>query len=567
MLCILQASNYNESIKNRLFKYVEDKSTVLDYLCKRLSDESEIRIVISTSDMKLDDEICKFAEKRGIKIYRGEYNNVLQRLYDIAKGEKEPDFVRINANCPLVDIDAIKKLFETHVRINAEYSYNENLYGMIWGCGAEIFHTETLARLLNCSLSKNACESIGLYLRQNESKYRIFKWKRNKIRSNYKVCIETYKDLEVVCELIAHLDDITEEKIILYLDNHKLTAQHNMDEPPRENGIEKLFYNQEKVDNILKRRLPDMTYPISVELTLTNKCNLNCVYCSDMDLRKRQGMTEMISLETLKKLFDDLASGGTRGVVIEGGGEPTLFDKFKEAVLYARKVGLAVGLITNGTSSMDKKLLESFEWIRVSLDASTPDEYRNLKGVDYFERVLDNISCYAKYCDVVGVGYVVTNNNISQIESLILRLRMMGVSYIQCRPVVDNPELYPKDVDLSSLRYYSSGKFGVMVDGMVENAESGNGGNPCYAHSITTVISGDGSVYICGRLNIYDWLKPIGNINQDSFRRIWYGDERQNQAELLIDAEFCKKNCPQCRISKFNTLFTKIQNIKTKNFI
>ena len=106
-----------------------------------------------------------------------------------------------------------------------------------------------------------------------------------------------------------------------------------------------------------------------------------------------------------------------------------------------------------------------------------------------------------------------------------------------------------------------------MVDGMVDNAVGGNHELPCYASSLTSIISGDGSVYICGRLNIYDWLKPIGNIREESFRDIWNGEERREQTKKILDPEFCKKNCPQCRISKFNLMFDKLFAVKSKPFI
>ena len=266
-------------------------------------------------------------------------------------------------------------------------------------------------------------------------------------------------------------------------------------------------------------------------------------------------------------LFEDLSKGGTKGVVFEGGGEPTLHPDFGKLVESAKKNNLAVGLITNGTVRLDEADLKKFEWIRVSLDASNAEEYVNLKGVDCFERVLSNIAQYAQHCGTVGVGYVVTNNNLSNIETLILRLRELNVSYIQLRPVVDAPELLPDEKDLKYLKGYSSATFNVIVDGMKENMESGNNQLSCVANSLTSVISGDGSVFLCGRLNIYDWFNPIGNIKDQSFSEIWNGEERKRQLKMVGNASFCSKNCPQCRISKFNTLFQRLSQTKSIHFI
>jgi len=286
-----------------------------------------------------------------------------------------------------------------------------------------------------------------------------------------------------------------------------------------------------------------------------------------MKLRDRQGAKPSLDIDVLSTLFKSLEEGGTKGIVIEGGGEPCLHKDFDRVVKTAKNSGLAVGLITNGTISLSSEILSCFEWIRVSLDASTKKEYLSLKNVDLFEDVLENITEYAKHCNTVGVGYVVTNNNIEELESLVLQLRENGVSYIQLRPVVDSPELYPKETDLQYLKYYQTISFGVIIDGMAENIESGNFGLGCSTHSLTSVITADGSVYLCGRLNIYDWMEPIGNINTESFDSIWLGDKRKEQTHLVIDKSFCSKNCPQCRISKFNKLILDLNSIESKNFI
>jgi radical SAM protein with 4Fe4S-binding SPASM domain len=262
-----------------------------------------------------------------------------------------------------------------------------------------------------------------------------------------------------------------------------------------------------------------------------------------------------------------LKNGGTRGITIEGGGEPTVYPHFEETVEYTKKIGLGIGLITNGTIDIKAELLKEFEWIRVSLDASSAEEYQRLKQVSCFEKVLANIFTYAQYCGTVGVGYVVTNENIGSLESLVFRLREGKVSYVQFRPVVDCDEIYPYGEDLSYLIQYQTENFVVIIDGMKENSSSGNFDLPCVCHSLTTVITASGDVYLCGRMNIYEWFKPIGNLYQNTFEAIWNGEERRGQSQMVSDAEFCRKYCPQCRISKFNRQIYTLKSIKSKNFI
>lgn len=563
---IIQVSNINESLNKRNKQLISGEQQIV-FLIKRLQKEFEENIIVATTNRPEDDDIETVAKILHVKIYRGKFNDVLSRLLGAAKLIQAENFVRIYGNYPLVDLEQAKDLAREHIEGTYDYSYNEHRNGVLWGTGCDVFHTEILEQLNQSLKDPYQREMVSFYLQQNKEHYSVYKKEVIKKRPGYRVGYETEKDLKVIQELVNNISEITNREILAYLNTHEIIATYNMETPPKEVGIEKLFLHENKVNDILQNGINAMSYPISVELTLTNRCNLQCVYCSDLELRERQGKESFLDYSILSRLFEDLSNGGTKGIVFEGGGEPTLHPDFSKLVRNAKENNLAVGLITNGTVRLDESDLKNFEWIRVSLDASNAEEYVELKGVDCFERVLSNIAHYAKYCDTVGVGYVVTNSNMSDIETLILRLRELNVSYIQLRPVVDASDLLPEEKDLKYLECYRSATFNVIVDGMKENMEGGNNQLSCVAHSLTSVISGDGSVFLCGRLNIYDWFHAIGNIRDQSFSEIWSGDERKRQLNMVGNASFCSKNCPQCRISKFNKLFQRLSQTKSVHFI
>ena len=563
---VVQTSNINESLKNRNQQIIDGEQQIT-FLLKRLVRQLKANVVIATTNRKEDDDIEKIAESLNLPVYRGKFDDVLSRLLSAARMFPSDNFVRIYGNYPLVDLEQVEKLALEHLDGEYDYSYNEHHDGVLWGTGCDVFRTEVLARLDEQLKDQYQRELVSFYLQQNADKYNIYK--KNVIweHPSYKLCLETEKDLKIIQEVIHHVPKLSNNEIISYLDAHEIIASYNIEMLPKEVGIEKMFFHGDKVKDILKNGINSKTYPISVELTLTNRCNLKCVYCSDQDLRDKQGSEAFLNYDMLSGLFKDLSLGGTKGVVFEGGGEPTLHPDFECLVNCAKDNGLAVGLITNGTIRLSENVLRKFEWIRVSLDASNAEEYYSLKKVDFFERALSNIAHYSKYCETVGVGYVVTNCNMSNIEALIMRLRELGVSYIQLRPVVDMPDLLPEKKDLKYLEFYRSPAFNVIVDGMYENMGKGNDNLPCVANSITSVISGDGSVYLCGRLNIYNWLRPIGNIKSQRFSEIWYGPERKKQVDMVGEISFCSRNCPQCRVSKFNQLFHRLSETKSVHFI
>ena len=565
---IIQATNRSPVMEAKALARIKGEQTVLGYLVDRLRFAWLGPITLATTNQNHDDSLCAEAKRLGIDVFRGDKDNLVKRLYDVATELQCQDFIRVYGSSPFTDVRSMKDLVTEHLQREVVYSYNGHRHGVLWGMECEVIATRCLSQLLDMSLNRQQLETATYYVRQNPEIFPQFKLESRIQRPSYKVALETFKDLVLIQDIARHVEDPSLERIIEYLDDHPILAVSNFENPAQEVGLEKLFIHSRKIESLISAGAQaDMSYPISVELSLTNRCNLKCVYCSDADLRSRQGIRESLDKATLFALFDDLKAGGTRGIVLEGGGEPTIHPDFNDIVEYLDDIGLAAGLITNGTKSISPDILKKLEWIRVSLDASTPVEYEALKKVDCFEEVLANVYHYAQYCSTVGIGYVVTNENISQLEALVMRLREYGVSYIQLRPVVDCPELYPHDEDLGYLNFYQSADFAIITGGMKENAAPGNGGLPCWAHSLTTVISADGSVYLCGRLNIYDWAQPVGNICNESFRTIWLGGERLRQAGQVMDPEFCLQFCPQCRVTKFNQLLDRMGKIKTPNFI
>lgn len=564
---IIQTSNINESIIGRNRRIINGVPQLVFLVNRIMAYAGNGNVIVATSDSDKDDDIVEILKPLNVSIFRGNQRDILHRLIDTAEYYGFDNFVRVFGNYPLVDLDEMDKIASAHIEGDYDYSYNEHRNGILWGTGCEVFRTQTLVKLKDELKNDSQREQVSFYLQQNAARYKVLKKDVIHKRPSYKLNFETEKDLRLIQEIVQNVREIKNEDIISYLDAHKIIANYNVEAGAKEVGIEKLFLHSGKVKDILEEGVYTKSYPISVELTLTNKCNLKCIYCSDQDLRQRQGEDNYLDLGVLDRLFGDLEKGGTKGVVLEGGGEPTLHPDFEKIVCSAKKHNLGIGLITNGTVCIKEDVLHNFEWVRVSLDASNADEYLHLKKVDCFERVIANIAHYAKYCKTVGVGYVVTNNNMFNIETLIMRLRELGVAYVQLRPVVDMPELLPKEGDLKYLEFYRGSNFNVIVDGMSENMEVGNDNLPCYASSITSVISGDGSVYLCGRLNIYNWIPAIGNIKEQSFYEIWSGEERKRQLKMIGDADFCKRNCPQCRVSKFNSLFNRLNHTNSVHFI
>jgi len=538
--------------------------SVLERILQRLQCSQRIdRILVACTKDDSDNSIALECARLGIECFRGD-EVILRRIHEIFTITGCSWVVRVNGNYPLIDVPNLDLLLDSCAAHNADIGYNGHVGGVPYGMDCEVMGRTLFDKIDVLSLDPACLESGTCFLRVRED-LAIHRQPAEHPRPEYRLCLETRKDMVLLSEIFDRCQQPDSSDVVTMLDRNPALLEINRDAgETREIGIEKLCVFPEKLKSLLHEGELDWSYPVSIELSLTDRCNQNCVWCSDANFRKRSN-GEM-SRAHLEALFDDFAAGGVRGVVLEGGGEPTLHPDFEAIVNMLSQRGLDIGLITNGVISLQTALLSRFSWVRVSLDASTPEEYRQLKGIDAFEKVLANIGTIVKATNVCGVGYVVTSRNVGDIENLVVRLKTMGVTYVHLRPVVDHEDLL-ESRDLSFLHKYASTDFSVLLDAMTENLVRGNDALPCMAHSLSCVIAANGDVFICGRLTKHPDWPSVGNITTQSFHDIWNGTERLRQARQLASASFCEANCPACRMTKFNTLLARIRKIQTRSFI
>ncbi|MCI9141171.1 MAG: radical SAM protein [Lachnospiraceae bacterium] len=333
----------------------------------------------------------------------------------------------------------------------------------------------------------------------------------------------------------------------------------------------KLLLHKEKVESMMEvrngHREVDELFPISVELHLTDHCNLNCEWCTDKVLRNNRATLDE---EVTRRLFREFGEHGT-GVTLEGGGEPTLSPHFREVVEAGERYHVDMGLISNGTVDISD-CIDKLKWVRISLDSSTSEEYKREKGVDHFEHVLKNLEKMTEHRDpqkvFIGIGYVLTTRNQGNLMGLINRLNDMEIDYIYLRPVEEAGDIMPSLENLLDLRRQLAEitanmrlKYMLTINDRIVDK---NAGLPCVAHSLTSIIHANGEVALCEKRRGDGII--IGNVYEKSFKDIWHSDYRKKASLKLLDAN-CQKGCSTCRITGFNMILEQLRNVHTNNFI
>ncbi|MCA9179638.1 MAG: radical SAM protein [Planctomycetales bacterium] len=150
----------------------------------------------------------------------------------------------------------------------------------------------------------------------------------------------------------------------------------------------------------------------------TDVCNLSCVECSyghdDPELKPPP-------IQFLFHAIDRISQFRPRSIVIIGGGEPTLYKNsgrsFGDVIeeLVRTNPGVSLAVVTNGTHRPPGDWVRHIKWIRLSLDASTPETYDSFRGQALFDRVLQNLIRYLE-TDIpqVGVSFLFAKQNVKE---------------------------------------------------------------------------------------------------------------------------------------------------------
>lgn len=131
-----------------------------------------------------------------------------------------------------------------------------------------------------------------------------------------------------------------------------------------------------------------------LRISLTDKCNLRCLYCNPVDLPKGhfKGMSRMTA-EEIDQIVSVFVKEGVRKIRLTGG-EPLVRKDAQEIIERLSHYPIELALSTNGVL-VDKylEILKSsgIKSVNVSMDSLTREKFFAITKRDEFNRIQDNI--------------------------------------------------------------------------------------------------------------------------------------------------------------------------------
>jgi MoaA/NifB/PqqE/SkfB family radical SAM enzyme len=257
-------------------------------------------------------------------------------------------------------------------------------------------------------------------------------------------------------------------------------------------------------------------FPMMLVLSFVYPCNALCPHCpyTNSNIRKEYRDAPVMPEATFRKIADESGRYGAY-LRISGGGEPMLHPQATELLVYAKKVGCKIGLITNGSlfdETNSVALLDAgVDMIEFSVDACDPETYAVVRKGLAWEILLENTKRMLALRDarkssskIVASAVAQTGVDIKAVEQY--WVEGIGVDYLIKRKFLT----WGDNTTLDGARSADPAAY-LNTDEV-----------PCPFIFERLNIDSRGNVMVCG----YDIsaVTSMGNVNVDSIRDIWHGE-------------------------------------------
>jgi spore coat polysaccharide biosynthesis protein SpsF len=228
-LAIIQARFGSTRLPGKVLKKINAKS-LLEIGLNRISKSKKIdKIVVATTDNRIDEAIVDEVKKLGFDYFRGSEKDVLDRFYKTALLYKPQWIVRITSDCPLIDSILIDQVIEFTFNNNVDYGANILEERFPDGQDIEVFTFEALEKAWQESQLFSDREHVTPYIRRNstffnENKFRSSNFYSSIDYSNVRMTVDEPEDFTVIENLINSLGlEKKWEEYVLYMMENDLT--------------------------------------------------------------------------------------------------------------------------------------------------------------------------------------------------------------------------------------------------------------------------------------------------------------------------------------------------------
>lgn len=292
--------------------------------------------------------------------------------------------------------------------------------------------------------------------------------------------------------------------------------------------------------------------PISLQVALCDACFNRCIMCGHPE---RPVMHKMDARKWVEKLDWFLGQGSERGLetVCYSGGDPMAYPDFNIVMQAHVDKQIDFGMTITGyvPPTIDLALMARARWVRVSLDAITPEVYAKCRGKTPVEKVIRSIDAMLGVGVPVGLGITVHADNADDLPNVMEFARQRGITDIETHHIV--PDSGPRATPIA-----------LAWERKIEPFQH------CHAALYQLYIDAAGDVYPCcitaGDAQAAPQAYALGNLWRDDwYGVIWPAVVAYTELKYTELPPICRSCCIQ-RLSQVNSICDQIASENDKSF-
>lgn len=327
-----------------------------------------------------------------------------------------------------------------------------------------------------------------------------------------------------------------------------------------------LFSNEEKTELLAGMASGRATLaPRTIQIDWTDRCNVDCFFCSQAEIRRGGGE---LSPDVLERCFAEMDELGVRTLNVAGGGDPLFHRQIVSILESVRSHEFRIGTITTNAvlarGHVAELLLDAVrEQVSVSLNSYGAEDYAAVMQTTprNYGRVLENVRHLVSEKKRRGVcrpaitlQFLVHDDTARQLPQMFELAQELGVNRVAFNPLhlfnsrsgrlIAEPDAFLSDVAslfrddqreiIADIRTIDP-RLNARIARLRLEAAPGrykNGGlqkrnydslqSFCALPWFNFHVKANGAVYPCCAL-LFPGFRPFGNVLNQSIREIWEG--------------------------------------------
>ncbi|MFC1666698.1 radical SAM protein [Candidatus Omnitrophota bacterium] len=288
-----------------------------------------------------------------------------------------------------------------------------------------------------------------------------------------------------------------------------------------------------------------------------HRCNQNCIHCwvhTPSVKHPQEFLNREFDFDLFRRIIDDASDMMVDGIILQGDGEPLMYDKFRDMLRYAKDKGLGILFFTNGillNEEVAKEIIDlEVNEIYCSFPAGTPEVYHKVSATQpekTFHIITENMKRFMEIRREAGksfphviISHVIHNMNYHELIEMamndcymkpdavryyLIRLDVMN-RFLQLKPehVESIKGVVPKIADIlqkGEIEFVDN--FGFQLDNYDEKTGAWSKDfflkNGCSIGWYFNLIPAKYDMSFCCH------LRTVGYVDKKSYKDIWFSKE------------------------------------------